>query len=593
VIANRADSIPARIARRAAVAPNHIAVVDGTSQLTYGELDRQSSLLAARLQEAGAAQDRCIGLLLERSAQFIVSALAVMKSAAAYVPLDPAAPTARIAAILADAGAMALLTNSRNIRSAPAGSWQVLEIESLGNAGSTALKEFESDPESLAYVIYTSGSTGQPKGVEITHENLGNLIDWHRSAFNVTPFDRASQIASVGFDAVVWEIWPYLTSGASVHIADEVTRRSSEAIRDWIVAEKITIGFIPTALAEQLLRTSWPVETALRTLLTGGDALHGRPVAGLPFVVINNYGPTECTVVATSGTVSLDGDSSSPPSIGQPIANAIALILDDALEPVAPGEAGELCLGGALVGRGYRNRPELTASRFVTYSSAFGDRQRIYRTGDRARLLENGEIAFIGRIDDQVKIRGFRIELGEIVASLNSFAGIEASAVSVRDIGDGAPTLVAYVVPGRDTVLTNSALREFLTARLPDYMVPAFFVSLPELPTLANGKFDKSSLPAPSIENLLPDRAPSSDPTDGSNALQHRISALVASMLGRPSIEPEENFFMVGGHSMLGAELVARIRETFGVNLTLRQLFTSPTVAALSAEVAQLTKAAQ
>lgn len=593
VIAHLSDSIPARIARRAATAPNHVAIVDGKAQLTYGEIERQSDLLAARLQEAGAGQERCIGLFLERSAQFIVAALAVMKSGAAYVPLDSSNPADRVAAILADAGAIVLLTNSHKVQNLRAGPWRVIEFDIPDKPNSIAFTRFETDPKSLAYIIYTSGSTGQPKGVEITHASLSNLVDWHQSAFEVTAADRASQVAGFGFDAAVWEIWPYLTAGASLHIADELTRRSPQALRDWIVAQKITISFAPTAIAEQLLRASWPAETALRTLLTGGDTLHRWPAAELPFLVVNNYGPTECTVVATSGIVSPDGDAGGQPSIGRPIANATALILDDALRPVAPGEAGELCIGGALVGRGYRNRAELTANRFVTYLSASGELVRIYRTGDRARLLENGDIAFLGRLDDQVKIRGYRIELGEIVASLNRFAGIEASVVSVQNIGDAGPTLIAYLVPSCDAQLTAQELREFLAARLPDYMVPAFFVSMPELPMTANGKFDTSALPAPSVDNLLPNKVAVNDGPNASNGLQQQICALVASMLGRPSIEAEENFFMVGGHSMLGAELVARIRDTFGVKLTLRQLFTAPTVAALSVEVAKLTKAAQ
>lgn len=590
VSANRADSIPARIARRAADAPNQIAIVDGKAQLTYGEIERQSNLLAARLQEAGAGQDRCIGLFLERSAQFIVAALAVLKSGAAYLPLDPSTPADRVAAILADAGAIVLLTNSRRAQGLPAGPWRVIELDIPDKIGSIAFTKFETDPKSLAYVIYTSGSTGRPKGVEITHASLCNLIDWHQSAFGVSAADRASQVAGLGFDAAGWEIWPYLTAGASLLIADELTRRSAQALRDWIVAEKITISFVPTALAEQLLRTSWPAETALRTLLTGGDTLHRRPLAELPFLVVNNYGPTECTVVATSGIVSPDGDAGGQPSIGRPIANATALILDDALRPVAPGEAGELCIGGALVGRGYRNQPQLSANRFVTYLSASGDSLPIYRSGDRARLLENGEIAFLGRLDDQVKIRGYRIELGEIVGCLNRFAGIEASIVSVRDVGDSGPSLVAYVVPARDARLTGSDLRDFLASRLPDYMIPPFFVSIPTLPVMVNGKLDKSALPAPGVDDLLPDSVAVNDAPSEGNGLQQQMSALVASLLGRPSIEAEDNFFMLGGHSMLGVQLVARIRDVFGVKLTLRQLFTAPTVAGLSTEVARLTK---
>jgi amino acid adenylation domain-containing protein len=591
LIVSRADSIPESISRRASAAPNTVAIVDGPVKITYAEIERQSSLLAARLQEAGAGPDLCIGIFLSRSVHFVVAALAVLKSGAAYVPMDPSTPVNRVSAILADAGATILIANARESIRLPDGPWHVIDVDDPGRTVPIAFARVETKPEDLAYVIYTSGSTGEPKGVEITHANLCNLIDWHQAAFHLTSHDRASHVASVGFDAAGWEIWPALTAGASVHIADEQTRRSAAALREWLVAEKITIGFIPTALAEQLLRTSWPADTALRVLLTGGDTLHCQPIANLPFVVVNNYGPTECTVVATSGPVLGDGESNARPSIGRPIRNAIALIVDEALEPVASGCAGELCIGGAPVGRGYRNRPELTANKFVTLS-AHGVQQRIYRTGDRAALLENGEIAFLGRIDDQVKIRGYRIEPGEIVAALNACDDVEASAVVVSDVLGSGPVLVAYVVLVSGAAVTASELRDFLETRLPDYMIPALFVSIPELPMMLSGKIDKSALPPPRVDKPLSHKTSPADNAHKKNDLEDLVSALVASMLGRASIGPEENFFMVGGHSMLGAELVARIRDTFGVQLTLRQLFMSPTVAGLSKEIAELTKAA-
>lgn len=587
---NGATSICARIASWAIATPDAEAVVDANVRLTYKDLESQSSILAARLQAAGAAPDRCVGLLLERSTQFVVSALAVLKSGAAYIPIDPSTPAARASFILSDAGAIAVLTQSGIARRLTEAPCPVIEID--GTLPGLPFTESNIEPGTLAYVVYTSGSTGEPKGVEISHANLCNLIAWHQSAFEVTEVDRASQIAGLGFDAVGWEIWPYLTAGASVYVADELTRRSPDALRDWIVAREITIGFVPTILAEQLLYMSWPRDTAFRTLLTGGDRLSRRPLTELPFVVVNNYGPSECTVVTTSGVVSPNGDSNAPPSIGRPIANVTALILDHELQAVAQGEAGELCVGGALVGRGYRNRPQETASRFITYTAPSGEALRIYRTGDRARLLENGEIEFLGRLDDQIKIRGYRIEPGEIATQLNRCSGIETSIVSVRDAVESGPALVAYIVARRDSRLTDGDVREFLAARLPDYMIPSSFVMMPALPVTVNGKLDTSALPAPTRENLLPARATATDVSKQGSVVQDQISAIVSTLLGRPSVDPEDNFFMVGGHSMLAVQLVARIRETFGVRLTLRQLFLAPTIAALSNEVRRLTSAA-
>jgi amino acid adenylation domain-containing protein len=560
--------------------------------LTYGELERQSNRLAAHLREAGAGPERCVGLFLERSPRFVVAALAVLKTGAAYLPLDPATPAERAALILADAEAPLVVTQRGKASALPEGPWRVVEVDGA-EAGRIAARpdaplSVEPAPASLAYVIYTSGSTGRPKGAEIAHANLANLIDWHVAAFGVTPADRASQVAGLGFDAAVWEIWPALWAGASLHLADELTRRSPAALRDWLVKEKITIAFVPTVLAEQLLAAAWPAETALRLLLTGADTLHRRPPPGLPFALVNNYGPTECTVVATSGTVPPEESSGRQPSIGRPIPGTTALILDDNLHPVAPGEPGELCLAGAHVGRGYRNNPEQTRSRFVTYAPPEGPPLPIYRTGDRARLLPGGEIAFLGRLDDQVKIRGYRIELGEIVACLDRCPGIDAGAVLVRQAGNGEnadPQLVAYVVVARGARPSAGDVRTFLAARLPDYMIPAQIVSVPSLPLTPNGKLDRSALPAPSPDNLLPGQ--SANGAHGEGGLQERLAALVASLLGRPSVDAGENFFMAGGHSMLGVQLVSRIAQAFGVKLALRQLFGAPTVAALSAEVAR------
>lgn len=306
------------------------------------------------------------------------------------------------------------------------------------------------------------------------------------------------------------------------------------------------------------------------------------------------------------------GRRPSRPSIGRPISDTTALLLDDALHPVLPGEPGELCLAGSLVGRGYRNEPELTASRFVVMKSESGQPLRIYRTGDQARLLDSGEIAFLGRLDEQVKIRGYRVEVGEITASLNQHPGIEASAVvvhqvsldnSVTDIeptfsvnvrdarsaGGFGPDLVGYVVVAGEDTPTAADLRDFLAARLPDYMIPILFVEVAALPVAVNGKLDKSALPLPAVDNLLSAHAAevASSQPDG---VQQQLGALVASLLRRPYVGADENFFLIGGHPMLGVQLVSRIREQFGVALTLRQLFGAPTVAALSGEVGRLAK---
>lgn len=589
-------SICAQITARAEVDPNAIAVADAAGALTYAELVRRASGLGARLRAEGVAPGDCVGLFLDRSREFVVAACGILWAGAAYLPIDITTPPERVRFVLTDAAVAMVVTSVAQQPRLPDGQWRplVLGIPESRTQESQVAPLVASAPEDLAYVIYTSGSTGRPKGVELTHANLANLVHWHVTAFGVGPSDRASQVAGVGFDAAVWEIWPHLAAGAAVHFADDVTRRSPQLLRDWIVEQKITVSFVPTVLAEQMIHLPWPADTSLQTLLTGADVLHRRPPEELPFRLVNNYGPTECTVVATSGVVGTDADGRTPPSIGRPITNATALVLDPTLRPVPTGEPGELCLAGALVGRGYRNDPDLTAARFVAVAT--GDDPsagtvRVYRTGDQVRLLENGEIAFIGRLDKQVKIRGFRIEPAEIVAALDRFPGVAASAVIAHMTSDGAadsaalaePELVAYVVTadGFDSP-TDPDLRAFLASQLPEYMVPARFVGIDALPMTINGKLDEHALAAKAAQKLP---QAGDEPSGVEVSVEEQMAVIVAALLKLPTIEVDENIFLVGGHSMLAMQLVLRIRQAFGVKLALREVFSAPTVASLAAEV--------
>ncbi len=359
--------VPQLVSSRAASTPNAVAVAAGSEVLTYIELERQSNQLAHYLQSAGVGTGSVVGLYLERSAAFIVSALATLKSGAAYLPLDPDSPAERVAFLLQDAGVSAVITSENLQERLPSGSWRVVELS--GDAAQIRAQiatppEAQSDPQDLAYVIYTSGSTGQPKGVEVEHASLMNLVAWHTRTFQVGPADRASFLAALGFDAAVWELWPYLAAGASVHIPREGVRNDASALRHWLLEQKITISFAVTPLAERLLALDWQRNTPLRILLTGADTLRWRPSADVPFTLVNNYGPTEYTVVATSGTVEPSG-AKGLPSIGRPIDSTTVYILDEAMRPQPQGETGELYLGGAGLARGYRNRPDLTAERFV------------------------------------------------------------------------------------------------------------------------------------------------------------------------------------------------------------------------------------
>jgi amino acid adenylation domain-containing protein len=508
-----------------------------------------------------------------------------MKAGAAYLPIDPNYPRERISYILSDSRTPLVLSDSTVAGTLPEGRWRMflLDGQSLAGTGPRAVEPGDVSPDHLAYVIYTSGSTGTPKGVEITHANLLNLVSWHQKAFAVTADDRAAQFASFGFDAAVWELWPHLAAGATVHIVPEEIRSSPELLRDWLIDQETTIAFVPTALAERLITFDWPIVTRLRLLLTGADTLHHYPRPGLPFALINNYGPTEATVVATSGRVAAEErDPEQRPPIGRPIDGAEIYIVDESLNPVPRGEIGELCIGGAGVGRGYVNSPELTAKKFVPDPFINSDGGRLYRTGDRARWLPDGQIEYIGRADNLIKLRGYRIEPNEIVGVLNRHPAILASAVVARQEDMGNPRLVAYIVlNGAWSPPTITELRELLRSRLPAYMMPAAFVVMPDLPMNSNGKLDREALPAPVTANTLPDENYLAPRT----VVEEKVSALVANLLGVAQVGVNDNLFLIGGHSLFGTQLIARIRDNFGVELSLRSVFESPTPALLAQEI--------
>jgi amino acid adenylation domain-containing protein len=582
-------SIPQLISHQARENPGQIALGDSSMQLTYGELDDRANQLAHRLKESGVAANTVVAVCVRRSPLAALASLAVMKAGAAYLPIDPNYPRERLSFILSDSRAPIVLSDSPVADKLPEGNWRRLLLDREDLAGGTprALEATEVCPDHLAYVIYTSGSTGTPKGVEITHANLLNLVCWYQKAFAVTPDDRASQVTSLGFDAAVAELWPQLAAGASVFFTPEEARNSPELLRDWLIDQEINIAFAPTALAERLIALDWPLITRLRLLLTGADTLHHYPRPGLPFALINNYGPTETTVMATSGHVVAPeaADAEQPPPIGRPIDGAEIYILDESLNPVTRGEIGELCIGGAGVGRGYVNSPELTANKFVPDPFMNNPGARLYRTGDRARWLPDGQIEYIGRLDNLIKIQGYRIEPNEIVGALNKHPAIQASAAVARQDGMENSRLVAYIVLNKaQSRPTVTELRELLRSRLPAYMMPAVFVVMPDLPVNSNGKLDREALPPPVTGNVLPDENYLAPRT----VLEEKLSALVANLLGVAQVGVNDNLFLIGGHSLFGTQLIARIRDNFGVELSLRSVFESPTPALLAQEIERL-----
>ncbi len=580
------DTVLELFGRRLADAPQAIALQRRDECLTYLDLDRRSERLAARLRRLGARQESLIGVFCEPGPDAVVAMLAILKCGSAYLPLDPAYPDERLHFMIRDAGCLAIFTEPRLRRRFSSGEGPALVVtDDELNSPPLQAAEVEGSPpglENLAYVIYTSGSSGQPKGVEVTHRGLANLVRWHRQAFSLGPGDRTGQVASQSFDASVWEIWSALTSGAALFFPSAEVRLLPAGLRDWILSRGITSCFLPTPLAEAVLALDWPAHAPLRLLLTGGDRLRSRPRAGLPFQLVNNYGPTEASVVATSQPVSPE-PSASAPSIGRPIASAAVYLLDDQLELVPTGVPGELHVAGVGVARGYRGRPALTAERFLPDPFSRAPGARLYRTGDLGSHTEDGDLMFLGRTDQQIKLRGHRIEPDEVAASLKREPSVADAFVDLRRSPDGAePLLAAYVVFRPAQQADEARLRQHLRRHLPEYMIPSLLLPVAALPLTANGKIDRQALEqlSPPVQGQR--RSPLSSPAE------EVVAQVWSSLLVREDICPEASFFELGGHSLSAAQMIVRLREAFGKEVPLRWAFDYPVLRDLVAQVGRL-----
>ncbi|MFB9467485.1 amino acid adenylation domain-containing protein [Streptomyces cinereospinus] len=560
---------------RVAEAPDAVAVQDGDLRLTYRNLAAHASALATELTERGVGQDSVVAVYADRSAELVVAELAALLAGAAYLPLDPAHPAARIRQLLQASGAVAVLSTAPLVSGgAPLGDDVLLVDLTREPSPTTALTPPSPNGAALAYVIYTSGSTGRPKGVAVTHASLANLMHWHHKTYGTRRQDRSTLLASPGFDVSVQDIWFTLTAGATLVVPPAEVRTSPSALTTWLADEQITVTFLPTPLAEAVLDETWPAHTALRYLHTGGSAMQRGVPDGLPFTVINLYGPTEATVKVTAGEVLPGGPV--PPPIGVPVDGVRCYVLDG-LDPVPDGEVGELCLAGACVARGYLHDPASTAAAFVPDIGAPG--QRMYRTGDKVRRRPDGVFEYIGRYDDQAKIRGFRIEPGEVATVLKQHPGVRDAFVVVEHSGRPDARLVAYAVTGVPT----TELLEFVAARLPGYMVPAAVVVLPSLPLTPNGKVDRAALPAPdrTAAGLADTAVPPRTPTEAA------LARIVAGLLGGTEVGVHDDFFALGGNSLLVAGLAARITAELHAVVSVRELFGTPTVADLAAIIDQ------
>jgi len=568
---------------QAAARPEAIALACGDEQITSRELSRRSNQLARHLRGLGVGPETRVGLCLDRSVDLVVAQLAVLKAGGAFLPLDATLPPDRLYYMVEDSQSLVLITQERLLDRLPSHWGTVLildsEWEQVKQESDAAIIN-RAEQRNLAYVIYTSGSTGRPKGVEVEHSALTNLIRWHQRAFQVGPEDRATQVAGLGFDASVWEVWPYLAGGASLSLVDEANRATPGRLMEWIAERAVTICFLPTPWMEIVMEGQWPRGLSLRKALTGGDRLQRGPRPGMPFELVNNYGPTEGAVVSTWGVVEAEEERSVRPAIGRPIDNGRVYLLDESGEPVPLAAVGELHVGGEGLARGYLNGADLTAEKFIPDPFSQKPGSRLYRTGDLASFRPDGQVEFLGRRDHQVKVRGYRIELGEIEAALAHHPGVQEAVVVAREDQSGNNRLVAYLVVKQDGPPNHSGWLRYLKDKLPDYMLPSAFVVMESLPLTPNGKIDRRALPVPEQQRPELEQAFAEPRTPAEQIL----AEVWAEVLAVERVGIHDNYFELGGDSIRSIQIAAKAEQR-GVSVSLHQLFKTPTIAELAKAV--------
>ncbi|HTZ98141.1 MAG TPA: amino acid adenylation domain-containing protein [Terriglobales bacterium] len=571
--------------------PERIAVVSDEQQLTYREFNARANQLAHELLRRGIGRGERVGICLGHSSAFAVAVLAVLKSGAACVPLDPDYPQERLSYMLEDVRARVLIASESAPLNVPAGC-EVLVLEDESDAfASNPAENLKSDviPDDIAYVIYSSGSTGKPKGVLLAHSGLVNYNVNAARMYSMTPDDRVLQFCSISFDIALEEIFITWLSGATLVFRTDSVPMAVPDFLKWVEQQGITVLDLPTAYWHEWVHElpqlkNKVVPQKLRFVIVGGEKPSSQAYATWLAATknrvrwINTYGPTEISICATAYEPQWKASSEVPQNIpiGRPLANVRVYLLDRHLNPVPVGVPGEIHVAGAGVAKGYLNRPELTAQKFIRDPFSSDPQARMYKTGDLARYLPSGEIEFLGRGDDQIKIRGFRIELGEIENVLGKHAGVREAVVTAREDVPGDKQLVAYFVPALNAEPSAAELRRYLKEQLPEYMVPAAFVKLEALPLTPNGKVNRRGLPAPTMETTTETFAMATDP------IEARLVALWEEVLGKRPIGIRDNFFELGGHSLLAARMMHRTGQALGKTLPLAMLFHAPTIERLA-----------
>jgi amino acid adenylation domain-containing protein len=550
--------------------------------LDYAELERRASRLARHLQALGAGPEVRVGLLLERSLEMVLGILGILKAGAAYVPMDTAYPAERLAFMLADCGAGLLLTQRGLAPRLPPGAPRAVLVDEFDWSGPGEAPQSGARPENLAYVIYTSGSTGRPKGVGIEHRNIVNYVRGVAERLELEPGMSHATVSTIAADLGNTVIFPALATGGCLHVVSQGRAESPALLSEYFARERIDVlKIVPSHLAA--LHSGRAPQSVMprRRLILGGEASRLDWIERLRAVapqcrIHNHYGPTEATVGVLTYRVGaqLPATQTGTLPLGRALPGSTIYLLDGEGRPVAAGEKGELCIGGRGIARGYLNRPELAAGRFVADAFSSEPGARMYRTGDLARALPQGDIEFCGRVDHQVKVHGYRVELGEIEALLRAHGAVRDAVVLAREDASGDKRLVAFVA----AQLSPSALREHLRERLPPYMVPAAFMLMEKLPLTPNGKIDRQALERLAGEVSGPAGASSA----ARGATEQTLASIWRELLDVGSVGVDDDVFDLGAHSLMAMRALGRIRDAFGVDLTLRSLFERPTIGGLA-----------
>ena len=558
---------------QAARTPDVIALTYEQEMLTYAQLNTRANRIAHWLQEYGVKPDKLVGMCVERSLDAVIALLGILKAGGAYVPLDPAFPRERLAQILEDSQPEVMITQPATERMVSSYAKHTLSLDASLSLLSRDNPSSDVQSHNLAYVIFTTGSTGRSKGVQIEHRAVANFLESMVREPGLTADDTLVAVTTFSFDIAGLEIFLPLTMGARVVIASRDVVLDGRALRDLLEASNATVMQATPVTWRMILESGWQGRLGLK-ILCGGEAMPpdlARELIPRCSSLWNMYGPTETTIWSTVTHVT---STESRIPIGRPIANTQVYIVDPELREVPVGGTGELLIGGTGLARGYLNNPELTAERFIPDPFSQNKDARLYKTGDLCRRRHDGVIDFLGRNDNQVKIRGYRIELGDVEAALESHPEVKQAATKVVDGPGHEKSLVGYVVaPGLET----QELRTYLAQRLPRYMLPAIYVSLTELPLTPNRKVDRNALPIPGTNHLV-GTSPRTD-------VEKRLSEIVAKLLGLKSVRADDNFFLLGGQSLFCTQLTARIRNNFGIEISVQSIFESPTPAQLAQQI--------